>query len=70
MRVLLISNDTKALDNAVKELYKSMQGKIITDVLSKSKTKALRRVIICNNIDLSVMDKIEVPFVVNISISF
>lgn len=70
MRVLLISNDTKALDNAVKELYKSMQGKIITDVLSKSRAKALRRVIICNNIDLSVISAIEVPVVVNISISF
>lgn len=70
MRILLVSTDTRALDNAVKELYTSMQGKIITDVLSKNKAKALRRVIVCNNIDLSVINKIEVPLVVNISIYF
>lgn len=70
MRILLVSTDTKALDNAVKELYTSMQGKIITDVLSKNKAKALRRVIVCNNIDLNVINKIEVPLVVNISIYF
>lgn len=70
MRVLLISSDTKALDNAVKELYKSMQGKIITDVLSKNRAKALRRVIVCNNIDLGVIGKIEVPLSVNISIYY
>lgn len=70
MRILLVSNDTKALDNAVKELYKSMHGKIITDLLSKNRTSALRRVIICNNINQGVISKIKVPLVVNISISF
>lgn len=67
MQVYLESKDTKALDNAVKELLKVVDCTNVK-VLHKNKVHNLRRLIECSSINVSVITKLELPETVNISI--
>ena len=70
MQVLLKSFDTKALDNAVKELCKVSYDIRNIKLLRRVPLKESKRIIICSSIDVSVISKLEVPAMVHISVRY
>lgn len=71
MQVMLQTHETKALDSALKVLLKAVDELQYIELLRKHpKTSCMRCRIICSSVKVSVITKLEVPAMVNISIKY
>lgn len=71
MQVMLQTHETKALDNALKVLLSALDEVKYIQLLRKHpKTSCMRCRIICSSVKVSVITKLEVPELVNISIKY